>query len=188
MGSGTRARWLAQGLTQWQGVIMGDLGPSPTAKLPKRHDRGRIASIGETRSRGVGRLGARRWPPCPLPAMSAPGTVPTAQDTQLAAEFSGILCDLGEALSKIALGEAANQRKASTGGRKKKDDARTDWAQAIEHVDVMLSNESHEVQVGASRAHQLGSARDSKPSPPTTLPHCHRPDTAWPSHWWRYVR
>lgn len=68
------------------------------------------------------------------------------QDAELAAEFSGILCELGGAISVIAKSEAASQRQ-ERGGRKPED-----WAQAIGHIDVMLSNEAREVQCSGSSA------------------------------------
>ena len=68
------------------------------------------------------------------------------QDRELAAEFSGMLCDLGGAISTIAQNEAATQRQ-DRGGRK-----REDWSQAIGHIDVMLSSEASEVQCSGSRA------------------------------------
>ena len=74
-----------------------------------------------------------------LGVMTAPNAE-AQQELELAAEFTSMLGELCSAVSLIAQNEAASQRNQE------------DWSQAIVHLDVMLSNESLEVQCSGSRA------------------------------------
>jgi hypothetical protein len=86
-----------------------------------------------------------------------------AQDLEIAAEFSGVLCDLGDAISVMCAEAKRLDRGGGKGGGKRKallrgggihvdsEETRKYWAQAIGHLMVMLHNESCVVQNGASR-------------------------------------
>ena len=66
-------------------------------------------------------------------------------DLELAGEFHGAFCELGEAIRNLIQSET---RKHQERGRDKK--SSFDMVQVIGHMDVMLANEALEVQGSAS--------------------------------------
>lgn len=72
----------------------------------------------------------------------------TVGDLELASEFSGVFCELGDAIRVIAQNEAVS--KDSEKGNGGKANAEKYWAQAIGHMDVMLSSAARDVQSTAS--------------------------------------